>query len=155
MSQLSWCIMGDFNDMLESVDKKGRVEYPRWLLNSFRELSMIVIFMICRWRVISIGGVEGRVIMMQLRRGLIDQVSGYMDLFPSAILSTCMASISDHWPLLLKLDGSMFPRSRATFKFENSWLHEESLCDTIVESWGGVQTGSILEKKKKGIALMN
>ena len=35
-SQLPWCCMGDFNDMLYSEDKKGRVEHPEWLFRGFQ-----------------------------------------------------------------------------------------------------------------------
>lgn len=38
MSSSPWCIIGDFNDMLDSSDKKGRVDLPNWLLNGFREV---------------------------------------------------------------------------------------------------------------------
>lgn len=34
--QLSWCIFGDFNDLLSVEDKCGRVD-PPWLLSGFRE----------------------------------------------------------------------------------------------------------------------
>lgn len=33
---LSWCIMGDFNDLLYSTDKKGTHPHPRALMEGFR-----------------------------------------------------------------------------------------------------------------------
>lgn len=38
MLNLPWCIIDDCNDMLLAEDKKGRVPYPNWLLNGFREV---------------------------------------------------------------------------------------------------------------------
>ncbi|MCH81724.1 endonuclease/exonuclease/phosphatase family protein [Trifolium medium] len=36
-SPLPWCIIGDFNDILSSIEKKGRVERANWLINGFRQ----------------------------------------------------------------------------------------------------------------------
>lgn len=33
---LSWCIIGDFNDLLSQEEKRGRVERPQWLIDGFR-----------------------------------------------------------------------------------------------------------------------
>jgi hypothetical protein len=36
MSNLPWCIIGDFKDLLSQEDKKGRHPHPNWLCNGFR-----------------------------------------------------------------------------------------------------------------------
>ncbi|MCI48974.1 endonuclease/exonuclease/phosphatase family protein, partial [Trifolium medium] len=36
MSDLPWCIMGDFNDLFSQEDKKGTHPHPNWLCNGFR-----------------------------------------------------------------------------------------------------------------------
>ncbi|MCH85516.1 endonuclease/exonuclease/phosphatase family protein [Trifolium medium] len=36
-SHLPWCIIGDFNDILTTEDKRGHAPHPRWLLNGFRQ----------------------------------------------------------------------------------------------------------------------
>ncbi|XP_073051725.1 uncharacterized protein [Primulina eburnea] len=36
-SNLPWLCIGDYNDMLSTEDKRGRVEHPPWLLSGFRE----------------------------------------------------------------------------------------------------------------------
>lgn len=38
MSQLPWCIIGDFNNILSADEKRGNVEHPQWLLNGFRNV---------------------------------------------------------------------------------------------------------------------
>ncbi|MCI09107.1 endonuclease/exonuclease/phosphatase family protein, partial [Trifolium medium] len=37
MSQLPWCIIGDFNDLLSQDDKKGIHPHPNWLCSGFRQ----------------------------------------------------------------------------------------------------------------------
>ena len=37
-SQLPWCILGDFNDLLSSFEKRGGSDYPNWLLRGFRNV---------------------------------------------------------------------------------------------------------------------
>lgn len=39
-SSLPWVILGDFNDLLNQSDKRGRVDHPNWLLVSFRSAVM-------------------------------------------------------------------------------------------------------------------
>lgn len=34
-SNLSWCLIGDLNDMINLNDKKGGAVQPQWLLDSF------------------------------------------------------------------------------------------------------------------------
>ncbi|KAK4344696.1 hypothetical protein RND71_034872 [Anisodus tanguticus] len=36
-SQLPWCIVGDFNDILEYGDKMAHIQQPKWRINEFRE----------------------------------------------------------------------------------------------------------------------
>lgn len=33
MSQLPWCVIGDFNDILSEDEKRARVDHHQWLLN--------------------------------------------------------------------------------------------------------------------------
>jgi len=36
-SSLPWCVIGDFNDILSSEEKKGRSERAPWLICGFRQ----------------------------------------------------------------------------------------------------------------------
>lgn len=37
MSPLPWCVLGNFNDILDSGDKSGRSPHPPWLMRGFHE----------------------------------------------------------------------------------------------------------------------
>jgi len=36
-TSLPWCILGDFNDILDAREKRGGATRPRWLINGFRQ----------------------------------------------------------------------------------------------------------------------
>ena len=36
-SDLPWCCMGDFNDLLTQSKKRGRLMHPNYLIQGFRE----------------------------------------------------------------------------------------------------------------------
>ncbi|KAK1388964.1 hypothetical protein POM88_017142 [Heracleum sosnowskyi] len=36
-SNLSWCTIGDMNNIVEQSDKKGGALYPQWLLDGFND----------------------------------------------------------------------------------------------------------------------
>lgn len=40
MSDLPWCIIGDFNDLLAHEEKRGRVQHPQWLIDGFRNVTL-------------------------------------------------------------------------------------------------------------------
>jgi hypothetical protein len=40
LSSLPWCVIGDFNDILSSEEKKGRSERPQWLIRGFRQAML-------------------------------------------------------------------------------------------------------------------
>lgn len=35
-SELPWCLIGDFNNVMAQVDKRGGNPYPNWLLEGFQ-----------------------------------------------------------------------------------------------------------------------
>lgn len=40
LSQLPWCILGDFNDLLSPDDKWGRCDHPPYLMTGFRNVIL-------------------------------------------------------------------------------------------------------------------
>lgn len=133
LSNLSWCIIGDFNDILSSDDKCGRVDHPQWLLSGFREAvsdcSLTDIYLegySFTW--FKSKGSESAV-EERLDRAMVTE--DWLQLFPDAHLHNLLAPISDHNLILLTLEDSVVHKFQYSFKFENAWLVEPSLVDVV------------------------
>lgn len=134
--------------MLDSSDKKGRVEHPNWLFNGFREVihdcSLFDLPLVGYHYIWS--RKRGPVVIVEERidRALVTEE--WLDLFPNATLNNCIASISDHSPILLCLSNNVVVSRRRNFKFENSCLYESTLRDTVQASWAGSHASCVVEK---------
>lgn len=138
LSDLPWCIVGDFNDLLYDSDKWGGVPHPRSLMEGFRnaiddsllaELDLYggkFTWERCRGKP---GWVKER-----LDRCFANQA--WWNLFPLCKLSVSHASASDHDPLLLDLVSTSFPRRVFRFRFENTWLREPSFRKKMFQIFG-------------------
>jgi hypothetical protein len=146
LSQLPWCIIGDFNDILSAEEKKGRVDRPNWLINGFREavtdLGLIDIHMegySFTWFK-SLGTV--RAVEEKLDRALANEE--WCNLFQNARLECVTATASDHYPLLLvcvpTITHSKPPRR---FKFENAWIVEPDFDNFVKQKWHGYGVNNI------------
>lgn len=148
MSQLPWCIIGDFNDLLLEDDKKGRVDHPQWLFNEFRNAVLD-----CNLMDIQLVGYpftwvksKGSVIEVEERLDRAMATNSWLALFPNAKLQNLLAAISDHSPILLSCDiVPHFFRNRR-FKFENIWLHEPDLDDVVMHGYLHGDPDSITSK---------
>ena len=102
-SSLPWCILGDFNDIISAMDKKGLFDHPTWLINGFREVILD-----CNIHDVPL---EGYPYTWQRRKGYDDEVeerldiamvtSSWLDLFQNVNLKNIFASVSNHNPILL------------------------------------------------------
>ncbi|PNX90114.1 endonuclease/exonuclease/phosphatase family protein, partial [Trifolium pratense] len=137
-SQLPWCIIGDFNDILDAIEKKGRSERPNWLINGFRQavldsgLSDVHMDGYPFTWFKSLG--TPRAVEERLDRALANEA--WFQLFPNAKLENLVAPASDHYPILLDRDPIIRScRARRKFKFENAWCIETELDDVVHRSW--------------------
>jgi chemotaxis protein histidine kinase CheA len=137
MSNLPWCVIGDFNDLLSQEDKKGRLPHPNWLCSGFRSAVND-----CDLTDIHLEGYpftwiksEGtdHVIEERLDRALMS--SNWLSNFPNAKLINLLSSHSDHSPILLQCNPTIRQHYRREFKFENSWLKEEEIGEVVTEGW--------------------
>lgn len=104
MSTLPWCIIGDFNYLLTSADKRGYCEHPNYLMQGFQDaivdarlLEIPLIGYQFTWR---FALVTPRAIEQHLDRAF--ATKEWMDIFPQVKLLNLISPKSDHSPLLLQ-----------------------------------------------------
>lgn len=126
-SSLPWCIIGDFNDIMVASEKKGGGVHPRRLLDGFTDA-------INDCQLIDIGytgnmftwehsrGSSGW-IQERLDRGL--ATKQWREMFPQAEITVPDVSSSDHLPLSLQLNRTMYVPKTHRFIFEHMWLKEK------------------------------
>ncbi|WJX95210.1 hypothetical protein P8452_76554 [Trifolium repens] len=69
-------------------------------------------------------------------------------MFPAARLINLAAATSDHSPILLKLEHEPHIQPKRSFRFENSWLLDNSLVDMITSNWPYYPARNIPQKLK-------
>ncbi|GAU45877.1 hypothetical protein TSUD_401030, partial [Trifolium subterraneum] len=148
MSQLPWCIIGDFNDLLSQEDKRGVHPHPNWLCSGFRnamnDCNLIDIYLEGYPYTWSKSRGTDHAIEERLDRALAN--SSWMSIFPNAKLVNLLNSHSDHSPILLHSKPRVATNFRYSFKFENSWLKEEEVVDVVAEGWREVRDADVVER---------
>ncbi|MCH83137.1 endonuclease/exonuclease/phosphatase family protein, partial [Trifolium medium] len=148
-SDLPWCIIGDFNDILSSDEKKGRADRENCLITGFREAvldaGLFHLFMHgYQFTWFKSLGTE-RAVEEKLDRALASDT--WSQMFPNARLECLTASSSDHYPLWLACDSvrstTYVPNH---FKFEMAWLADPSFDDFVRHSWGTSSADDIMNK---------
>lgn len=109
-SQLPWCILGDFNDIMFVHEKHGGRLQPRVLLEGFNNAITE-----CGLTDLNFSGSKftwersrGTVNWIQLRldRGLVNH--DWRNMFPSAEINVLEVFTSDHLPLFLELNRRVY-----------------------------------------------
>ena len=138
-SNLPWCIVGGFNDILTNEDKRGSVPHPSWLFNGFRqaiaECGLIDIPLQGHAYTWSRRMGTSYVVEERLDRALVTQE--WMSMFPHCILHNLISGASDHSPILLNTDPRVYEYKRRKFRFENAWLVEPELPSVVSDGWMG------------------
>jgi len=139
LSQLLWCIIGDFNDILSADEKKGRSDRQPWLIQGFRQAvldaGLADIYMDgypFTWFK-SLG--TDRAVEEKLDTAMSND--SWFDKFQNAKLECLTTTSSDHhYPLWL--DCTPQPASSCgirRFCFENAWLVEPEFGPFVSQRW--------------------
>lgn len=147
-SQLPWCIIMDFNDMMYVHEKQGGRIYESRLLEGFKEA-------VSDSGLSDLGYVGNDFIWEKSRgsrtwvqerldRGLANQE--WRDMFPRAMVKVAEVSTSDHLPLFLELNRVMYAPKKKCFRFENIWIKEEQCFKLVQDNWMLTESRSIIGK---------
>jgi len=149
LSNLPWCIIRDFNDILVASEKKGRTDRAPWLINGFRVAvqgaGLIDIFMEgynFTWFK-SLG--TSRAVEEKLDRALANDK--WLTMFPNASLECLTATSLDHYPLKLScISNRQRSFKGSQFWFENSWLIEPEFKPFVQNCWNSYATETITSR---------
>lgn len=103
LSDSHWCVIGDFNDLMSSDDKRGLHDHPNWCIHGFRatvsDAGLVDLqlngYPFTWWK--SRGSM--REVEERLDRAMVNQQ--WLFLYPDARLDNLVAPISGHSPILL------------------------------------------------------
>ncbi|XP_040960314.1 uncharacterized protein [Gossypium hirsutum] len=124
---LPWVVMGDFNEIMDSFEKKGGRLRPFGQMREFR----------------------GTNIRERLDRGVTSL--SWLNTFPGYRLEHLSHSFSDHCPLLLDTQGGAeFYQNKyeKLFRFEAKWCLEGEF-EGMIRSWWEKESGGVLSKLDK------
>jgi hypothetical protein len=151
MSELPWCVVGDFNDLLTQEDKKGTHPHPNWLCNGFRaavsdcDLTDIKLEGYPYTWIKSSGSPS--VVEERLDRAMAN--SQWLMAYPGVKLLNLLTSHSDHSPILLQNSSISRSGRSYSFRFENNWLKEEDIEEVVLEGWGRERSMDIMHKTSR------
>ncbi|XP_074373955.1 uncharacterized protein LOC141714329 [Apium graveolens] len=148
VSTLSWCVLGDFNDLMHDDEKKGRDKHPQNLLDGFRntieDCSLIEV------------DLKGGDFTWEKSKGTENWVREKLDMcfansewwskFPLYTLTVFHTIVSDHEPIKLELVNTKIPKTQFWFRFENTWIKESSFHSEVPSFWKNLSSMHLLPK---------
>ncbi|KAK2414457.1 hypothetical protein QL285_037046 [Trifolium repens] len=151
MSDLPWCVVGDFNDLLSQEDKRGINPHPNWLCNGFRSAVSDCDLTDIRLEGYPYTWVKSRgrphVIEERLDRAMAN--SKWLMCFPAVKLQNLIASHSDHSSILLHNTPTSRNGHSYSFRFENCWLKEDDIMEVVEEGWGRGGVVDVINKTSR------
>lgn len=133
-SNLPWVTMGDMNNIVSQLDKRGGTAYPQKLIDGFNavleETGLQDMELYGHQFTWERGRNTENWLEIRLDRALV--TNGWYGLFPLAKLYRVEGSPSDHSPIFLEPKANLVQQGKKRFRFENAWL-TEPLCMQIVK----------------------
>lgn len=150
-SNLSWCIIGDMNNIVSQLDKRGGAGYPQNLIDGFNDVIEEIGLQDMELQGHQFTWERGRYtanwLEIRLDRTLVS--SSWFDIFPMAKLYNVEGSPSDHSPIFLKPKVTQCWQRKKHFRFENAWLTEPFCLQIVQDSWEFNNDANILYKVKQ------
>ncbi|XP_074341816.1 uncharacterized protein LOC141679207 [Apium graveolens] len=147
-SSLPWCLMGDFNDMLSEGDKSGMHKHPQSLLDGFcstiEECGLIELDLLGGKYTWENSRGKKEWVWEQLDRAF--AVASWWQKFPLCMLKVHHTVYSDHDPVHLDLLSVDHLKKKFRFRFENTWLKEESFHEEVSGYWKNLPPTQFLPK---------
>lgn len=132
--QIPWVVIGDFNEIAYSTEKKGGLPRRERQMCRFGEVmddcSLTDIGFSGQWFTWEKGRLRANDIRERLDKGITNHP--WWDLFLNFKLSHLTHAFSDHCPLLLNSNFETQHSKQWQFRFEASWLLEDS-CEEEVK----------------------
>ena len=135
---LPWCCMGDFNEILQTEEKRGGGTRPHVQMQAFREVLDF-----CGFIDLGFTGPKftwhsrrhGYLIWERLDRGMANY--DWIAKFPAATLRHLHCFSSDHRPIKVVFDPNSESQRwfRRPFRFEEMWLADSGCSDTVLRAW--------------------
>ncbi|MBA0626339.1 hypothetical protein Godav_004020, partial [Gossypium davidsonii] len=135
-----WMVIGDFNEILSSFEKKGGRLRSARQMGEFRSVledcSLYDVGYNGRWFTWE----RGRFLSSNLRERFDREVANlaWLSLYPNFSLDHLNYSFSDHCPLLLNTMGRVLykiNRSSSPFRFEAKWFLDDAFEEVVKRGW--------------------
>lgn len=147
-SALPWCMVGDFNDLMFQDEKRGGQRHPRNLLTGFTDV-------VNECDLVDLG-FEGEKYTWEKSRGNPNWVQerldrglenrDWRDMFPTAFVQVMEVAPSDHLPLFLMLNRTVYVPKIQRFHFENMWVKNSECRNLVQHSWESVEGEELMTK---------
>ncbi|XP_059444796.1 uncharacterized protein LOC132176566 [Corylus avellana] len=131
-----WLLLGDFNAILSSADKRGGRSFGSPSHFDFVDFvhsnALVDLGFVGNKFTWSNHRLGRNNIRERIDRGLANQ--GWVHLYPNSLINHLLASNSDHCPILLSSAGS-YQNIPKPFRFEAFWTRDRSSHGVVAEAW--------------------